>query len=419
MAKFEYKAMNSKGKEITGVIDADTQSVAIQKLRGKGLFPTSVVPAREKEMTSFDSLQGGQQKSLIEKISNISIGTGIPNKILVVFSRQLAVLIDAGLPLLRSLKVLEDQEKNKALKKVTKELALTVEGGSTFSEALASHPKVFDKLFINMVKAGEIGGVLDVVLKRLAEFAEKAQKLQARVKSAMIYPVVVLTFALCILSFLMIVIVPKFSVIFLEMEIELPGMTVFLIHASDFFRAQWYIVFFGAFLMFFFVYFAGKNDKGRYVIDTIKLILPVFGPLLRKVSVSRFSRTLGTLISSGVPMLQALNIVKDTVGNEVVSKAIISVHDSVREGETITVPLRESKVFPAMVVSMIDVGEETGNLAEMMEKIADTYDEEVDTTVEALSSLIEPILIVLLAGIVGFIVIAMFLPLIKLMQSIG
>jgi len=230
---------------------------------------------------------------------------------------------------------------------------------------------------------------------------------------------VVLTFAFAILSFLMIIIVPKFALMFLELEIELPGMTVFLIALSDFARTRWYVFFIGIFLFVVGIIFTGKTVKGRYFLDTLILYMPIFGGLLRKVYVSRFSRTLSTLITSGVPMLQALNIVKDTVGNEVISRAIINVHDSVREGETITAPLRASKVFPAMVVSMIDVGEETGNLSEMLTKIADNFDDEVDTAVEALSSLIEPVLIVLLAGIVGFIVIAMFLPLIKLMQSIG
>lgn len=418
MAKYDYKAMNSKGKEVTGVIDAESQSTAIQKLRDKGLFPTKVTPLMDKDAAQSPS-QKNQPQSLVDKLNNISFGTGIPTKSLVVFSRQLAVLIDAGLPLLRSLNVLQEQEKNKALKKVTRELALSVEGGSTFSEALALHPKVFNKLFINMVKAGEIGGVLDVVLNRLAEFAEKSQKLQSRVKGAMIYPMVVLSFALVILLFLMIAIVPKFSAMFLEMEIELPQLTVVLISMSDFIRGQWYIFIFGIFMVAFAFVLTGKTEKGRYAIDSVKLMLPVFGLLLRKVAVSRFTRTLGTLLSSGVPMLQALNIVKDTVGNELVAKAIVGVHDSVREGETIAAPLRQSKVFPPMVMSMIDVGEETGNLSEMLEKIADTYDDEVDATVEALSSLLEPILIVLLAAIVGFIVIAMFLPLIKLMQSIG
>ena len=419
MAKFEYKAMNSKGKEITGVIDSDDQSSAIQKLRNKGLFPTNVYPARGSEQGRSTLQTAGKKESFFEKLNNISIGTGVSKKDIVILSRQLAVLIDAGLPLLRSLGVLSEQEKNKQLKNVVLDLSYSVEGGSTFSEALASHPKVFNKLFVNMVKAGEIGGVLDVVLNRLAEFAEKAQKLQAKVKSAMIYPTVVLTFAMGILAFLMAVIVPKFAEMFIEMEIELPPMTAILIGISDFFRSRWYVIVIICFLIWFGIHMMGKNDRGRYILDVIKLRLPVFGLLLRKVSVSKFSRTLGTLVSSGVPMLQALNIVKDTVGNEVIGKAIVNVHDSVREGETITDPLRAAKVFPAMVVSMIEVGEETGNLSEMLFKVADTYDEEVDIMVEGLSALLEPILIVVLATIVGFIVIAMFLPLIKLMQSIG
>ncbi|MDP8219474.1 MAG: type II secretion system inner membrane protein GspF [Candidatus Theseobacter exili] len=417
MAKFAYTAMDSKGKEVSGTIDASDNMAAINKLREKGLYPTNVTEAGTKKFSGKAGTGAGQEK---RSIWNLDIGGGkVGFKQLVVMSRQLATLIDAGLPLLRSLGVLIEGEKHLGLKKTISQLSQAVEGGSTFSEALAQFPKVFSKLFVNMVRAGEAGGVLDLVLNRLAEFFEKSQKLKNKIKAAMIYPILVLVFAMGILIFLITVIVPKFADMFYEMEIELPGMTEFLIKLSDFVKGRWYLFILAIVLIIFGSKAMARTEKGRYWMDFMKLKLPVFGTLVQRIAISRFSRTLGTLIASGVPILQALNIVRDTVGNEVIGVAVTNVHDSIREGESIVDPLRQNKVFPPLVISMIDVGEETGNLAEMLEKIADTYDDEVDNAVEGLTSLLEPLLIMTLAFIVGFIVIAMFLPLIKLMQSMG
>jgi type IV pilus assembly protein PilC len=340
---------------------------------------------------------------------------------LTAFTRQLATLIDAGLPLLRGLDVLRKQEKNAVLKQTLVQLSEAVEGGSTFSEALAQHPKIFTRLYVNMVRAGEAGGVLDVTLMRLADFQEKAQKIKNKVVSAMVYPSVVILVATTILIFLMVVIVPKFQEIFRDLLSgeSLPTLTQFVMGASNVIKNQflWVLADIVGFVIF--VKMAGKTVRGRFVIDKLKLNAPVFGQLIRKVSIARFSRTLGTLIASGVPILQALNIVRDTAGNAVVADAVARVHDAVKEGERIVQPLEASGVFPPMVISMVDVGEETGALPDMLMKVADVYDDEVDNAVGALTSLLEPIMIVFLAVVVGTIVIAMFLPLITVITKMG
>lgn len=334
------------------------------------------------------------------------------------FTRQLATLIDAGLPLLRSLNVLRDQQKPGALKNSLDDIAASVEGGSTFSEAMAKWPKIFTPLYVNMIKAGEAGGVLEVVLNRLAEFAEKSEKLKKKVKSAMVYPAFVISVAIAVLTFLITFIVPKFAEMFYDLELELPWMTSFLIQISDLFKEQWYVPILFIVTVITSLKIIRKRKQGKYVIDKIMLYFPIIGQLISKIAIARFTRTLGTLITSGVPILQALLIVKDTAGNEVICRAVEKVHDSIREGESIVEPLRASKVFSPMVISMIEVGEETGALAEMLIKIADNYDEDVDAAVEGLTSLLEPFLIVFLALVVGFIVIAMFLPLISLLQQL-
>ena len=341
-------------------------------------------------------------------------------------------MVDAGLPLLRGLRVLGKQERNPALKGIIEELAVAIEGGSTFSEGLAQHPKTFNKLFINMVKAGEMGGVLEVVLNRLSEFMEKAEKIKGKVIAAMFYPAAVMVVAGLILLLLMVVVVPKFKQIFADMlEGEpLPGFTQVVMNISDYIKDQtiifpsWAPIFPGPAVwypiaFFIFLKILAKTKFGSYWLDFGKLKAPVVGPLVSKVSISRFSRTLGTLVSSGVPILQALTIVRETSGNMVVARAVTMVHESVKEGDTITLPLETSKVFPPMVISMIDVGEQTGALPEMLMRIADNYDEEVDNAVAALTSLLEPIMIVFLAIIVGSIVIALFLPLIALIDKLG
>ena len=346
-------------------------------------------------------------------------------KSLMIFTRQLATLIDSGLPLLRSLTVLEKQEPSPALKVAVGQLAESVQGGSTFSESLAQHPKIFNKLYVNMVKAGELGGVLEVVLNRLAEYQEKAQKLKNKIVSAMVYPVIVLFIAVGIMIFLMIVIVPKFKDMFTETDQELPLISKIVFGFSEFLLSRPLVIpnVVFLFLAFFVLYLIfnlwGRTSGGRSLIDMMKLRAPVLGDLQRKSAVSRFARTLGTLVTSGVPILQALNITRDTAGNVVVSEAIDKVHEAVKEGETIVTPLQASGVFPNMVISMVDVGEETGQLPEMLLKVADVYDDEVDNAVTALTSVLEPIMIVILALIVGAVVFALFLPLIKMISAMG
>jgi type IV pilus assembly protein PilC len=345
----------------------------------------------------------------------------VKSKVLTTFTRQLATLVDAGLPLLRGLRVLEKQEKNVTLRNIIGELAVSIEGGSTFSEGLAQHPKVFNRLYVNMVKAGELGGVLEVVLNRLSEFMEKAQKIKGKVVAAMFYPVAVMVVAVVIMAVLMVYVIPQFEQVFSGMldGAQLPAFTRFVLACSRAVKDH-FLVTTGciAVLAVIFV-MIGKTKPGRRVYDKVKLKMPVFGPVISKVAISRFARTLGTLVSSGVPILQALTIVRETSGNVIVASAVNAVHDSVKEGETITAPLEASNVFPPMVISMVDVGEQTGALPEMLLKIADNYDEEVDNAVAAMTSLLEPIMIVFLAIVVGSIVIAMFLPLIALMNGIG
>ena len=349
------------------------------------------------------------------------LGGRVKPKVLCTFTRQLATLVDAGLPLLRGLRVLEKQERNVNLKSIIAELAVAIEGGSTFSEGLAQHPKVFNRLFVNMVKAGELGGVLEVVLNRLSEFMEKAQKIKGKVIAAMFYPVAVLVVATAILSILMVYVIPKFKEVFAGMleNAQLPAFTRFVLAISDTVKDHFIYTICGlAVFVVLFMLFV-RTKFGRHAFDKFKLKVPVVGPVVSKVSISRFTRTLGTLVSSGVPILQALTIVKETAGNVIVGNAVGAVHESVKEGETITAPLEASGVFPPMVISMVDVGEQTGALPEMLLKIADNYDDEVDNAVSAMTSLLEPIMIVFLAVIVGSIVIAMFLPLIELMNKVG
>ncbi|MEY4386469.1 MAG: hypothetical protein RLY20_1752 [Verrucomicrobiota bacterium] len=428
MAKFSYVAMDSKGKEQKGVLEVGTQNEAISRVREMGLFPTKIVEvdkpkdkADKKAKPAAAGKTGGKKKG--GGSINIKIpGTGgVKSKTLTTFTRQLATLVDAGLPLLRGLRVLEKQERNATLRSTIGELALSVEGGSTFSEALAQHPKIFNRLYVNMVKAGELGGVLEVVLNRLAEFQEKAQKIKGKVIAAMFYPVAVLVVATAILGVLTVIVIPKFKEVFagLGEGRPLPGFTVFVLNVSDTIRGHFVWTAVGVIVLIVLFMMTIRTKGGRRVWDKFKLKMPVIGPVVSKVSISRFTRTLGTLVSSGVPILQALTIVKETSGNVIIANAVGAVHESVKEGETITAPLEASGVFPPMVISMVDVGEQTGALPEMMMKIADNFDDEVDNAVAAMTSLLEPIMIIFLAVIVGSIVIAMFLPLIDLMNNLG
>jgi type IV pilus assembly protein PilC len=426
MPKFSYVAMDSRGKETKGTLDVASQSEAIGRIKEMGYFPTKVVEVdKSKEKTDKKGKAATAASASRKKGSlNFSIpglGGKVKSKVLTVFTRQLATLVEAGLPLLRGLRVLEKQERNATLKRIIAELSLSIEGGSTFSEGLAQHPKVFNRLYVNMVKAGELGGVLEVVLKRLSEFMEKAQKIKGKVIAAMFYPAAVITVAVAIMGVLMVFVVPKFEEIFKGMlnGEELPGFTRFVLNISHTVKDHFIATIIGVIVFFIGLNLFTRTKFGRRLFDRFKLIMPVIGPVISKVAISRFTRTLGTLVSSGVPILQALTIVKETSGNVVVGDAVAAVHESVKEGETITAPLEAANVFPPMVISMVDVGEQTGALPEMLMKIADNYDEEVDNAVAAMTSLLEPIMIVFLAVIVGSIVIALFLPLIVLMDKMG
>ncbi len=424
MAKFEYVALDARGQESTGVIDAASSQEASVQLRQSGYFTTSLVEAgKGTPVKQTKKVQKAMKAASAPKAKSggIQIFTKktVKSKVLMIFTRQLATLIDAGLPLLRGLTVLAKQERDLLLRNTINSLADAVQGGSTFSESMAQHPKIFNKLYVNMVKAGELGGVLELVLNRLAEFQEKAQKIKNKVVAAMAYPVIVLFIAMAIMVFLLAFIVPKFEQIFKDMlgDKPLPSITLFVINASNLIKGQWYFLIGGAVVCVIVYRMVVATDGGRQVVDALLLKVPLFGDLSRKNSISRFSRTLGTLVTSGVPILQALNITRDTAGNAVVAEAISKVHDAVKEGESIVQPLEASGVFPPMVISMVDVGEETGQLPEMLLKIAEVYDDEVDNAVEGLTSLLEPIMIVLLAVIVGTIVIALFMPLISIIQG--
>jgi type IV pilus assembly protein PilC len=426
MPRFSYIALDSRGQESSGLVDAATTNEAVGELRRAGYFPTHVL---EESAVVAAQPKAARQKKAKASRSERSAGSmnivlfrrrTVKPKVLMIFTRQLATLIDAGLPLLRGLNVLAKQERDSVLKSTINKLADSIQGGSTFSEALAQHPRIFNDLYVNMVKAGELGGVLEVVLTRLAEFQEKAQKIKNKVVAAMVYPLIVLILAAGIMTFLLVFIVPRFEAIFHDMlgDKPLPGITVCVIGVSSFIQNHWAILL-GALAALVLGYkVVARTRAGQNILDRIKLRTPLFGDLTRKTAISRFSRTLGTLVTSGVPILQALTITRETAGNSVIARAISQVHDSVKEGESIMLPLESSGAFPPMVISMIDVGEETGQLPEMLLKIAEVYDDEVDNSVAALTSLLEPIMIVFLALVVGTIVIALFMPLISIISGL-
>lgn len=428
MPKYRYTAADSQGKDKSGVLEAPSKPAALVKLREQGLHPSAVdevlataaVPRRAAAVAPRSGARGGGLNVNLSIPLPKFLRRRVKRKQLATFTRQLATLIDARVPLLRALQILQKQEPNAGLKEIIGELCEAVEGGSTFAEALSQHPKVFDKLFVNMIKAGEIGGVLQVTLNRLTEFVEKAEKIKTRVRGAMVYPIVVLVMALGITAVLMIFIIPKFTEIFQELLAgkQMPALTQIVIAASNFMMHRFPVLIGAIVAIVVLVKLISRTRFGRYQLDKFMLHAPIFGGLSMRVSVSRFARTLGTLLSSGVQILQALTIVRETAGNEVISKAIQAVHDSIKEGESMASPLESSHVFPSMVVSMIAVGEETGRLPEMLVKIADTYDTEVDAAVDGLTSIIEPILIIFLAVVVGSIVIAMFMPLVSIISNL-
>jgi len=425
MPRYTYVALDARGQESTGLVEARSSNEAIGQLRQAGYFPTSVYeegkgggPDGKAARSTAKALRAAKPRE--RKNIVLFQRKKIKSKTLMIFTRQLATLIDSGLPLLRGLNVLAKQEPDAVLKRTIDKLAEGVQGGSTFSETLAQHPFIFNNLYVNMVKAGEVGGVLELVLGRLAEFQEKAQKIKNKVIAAMVYPIIVMTMAFAIMTFLLIFIVPKFEAIFHDMlgDKPLPIITLFVIGVSSFVKNHGLILL-GSIIAAVAAYkLIARTRPGRSIIDRFTLHVPLFGDVIRKTAISRFSRTLGTLVTSGVPILQALNITRETAGNMVIASAISRVHESVKEGESIVQPLEASGVFPPMVISMIDVGEETGQLPEMLLKIADVYDDEVDNSVAGMTAALEPIMIVFLAVIVGTIVIALFMPLISIISGL-
>lgn len=412
MPIFQYEAMDNTGAEVKNQVEAATAEEAQTKIRQMGYFVTKLAEKGKGKKKRPGAKKGGKKKK------SFSIG-GVSSKKLCIFTRQLSTLQDAGLPVLRSLQILEGQMKPGPLKNTLGDVIEGIESGLAMSEAFAKHPKVFDKLYVNMVKAGEAGGALEVILQRLADFKEKAQSLKRKVTGAMVYPVVVILVASAILFFILYWIVPKFKKIFADFGVELPGMTIFLVESSTFVVDYFWVLPLVPFAFWLIVKLIGKFKRGRYALDWIKLRIPVFGNIMEKVIVARTMRTLGTLVASGVPILESLIICRDTSSNAVFERAYQKVYDSIREGESIAAPLRETRVVSDMVINMIDVGEETGDLDTMLYKVADNYDEEVDVLVEGMVSLMEPLMIVFLGLIIGFIVIALFLPLIKLLNELG
>src|SRR5579864_1223884 len=414
MPTFQYEAMDHTGKEVKDTIDASTQEEAQQLIRQKGFFVTKIAErAKGGKKADKRKKAAGRRKKKAFTIGKIS------TKQLCTFTRQLSTLQDAGLPLLRSLKILEGQCKPGVLKNALGDVVEDIESGQTLSEAFAKHPKAFDRLYCNMIKAGEAGGALETILQRLADFKEKAQSLKRRIKSAMVYPAVVITVACTIVGFILYYIIPKFESIFADFGVDLPQMTKFLIKASHFVVRRLWVVLLTPVIIWIIIKLLYRNRTGAYILDRIKLMIPVIGDLVEKSTVARTMRTLGTLVQSGVPILESLSIVRDTAGNAVFERAFTRIHESIREGETIAQPLREARIVDDIVVNMIDVGEETGELDTMLNKIADNYDEEVETLVESLVSLLEPMMIVVLGGIIGFIVIALFLPLVQLISKLA
>lgn len=417
MPTFAYEAMNQGGQQVKDELEALSNEDALAKIRNLGYFPTRI---REKGGAKAKAAAPGKKKK--KKGGGFAFGR-VKTKVLTEVTRQLSTLQDAGLPILRSLNILEEQQRPGTLKNVLRGIAEDIEGGSTLSEACSKHPKAFNRLYVNMVAAGETGGVLDVILQRLADFMEKAEKLKRKIIGAMIYPAVVVTFAMGIVVGIMIVVIPKFKEIFKDFDVTLPDMTQVLMTTSDWVvkgtPPGWAIILFSPVAIYFVLKLIRSSKGGRYVVDFVGLKIPVFGTLLQKSSVARFTRTLGTLISAGVPILEAILITRETAGNEVYSRAMEKVHDSIREGESFASPLRATGVCDGLVTNMIDVGEETGDLDKMLLKIADNYEEEMDVAVASLVSLLEPLMVVLLGSIVGFIVIALFLPLVKLIESVS
>lgn len=412
MATFKFEALDTSGNEVKDSVEAGNEEEASQKIKSMGYFVTKLTASQGK------GGKGGKKKKTGRSRKTFTIG-GVSQKGLTIFTRQFSTLQDAGLPVLRSLRILERQMKPGVLKNSLIDVVEDVESGMTLSEAMGRHPKAFDRLYVNMVKAGEAGGALEVILQRLAEFKEKSQSLKRKIIGAMVYPAVVIMVAVSILIFIMVMIIPKFKKIFDEFGLQLPDMTKILIDVSMWMKDYWYVIPLFPLGFYLLIKLVRLSRAGNYALDRITLWIPVVGGLVEKTIVARTMRTLGTLVSSGVPILEALSIVKDTANNAVFERMFQRVLESIREGDTIADPLRESRLVDAMVVNMIEVGEETGDLDTMLYKVADFYDEEVDTMVKSMISLLEPIMIVFLGLTIGGIVISLFLPLIKLLEGLS
>ena len=396
---FTYKA-RVRGQIKSGEVEAEDEKSAIAKLRSQKIRINSV----KKKGGSSDFFGLMKQK--------------ITGRDIVVFTRQFSTMVDAGLPLVQCLDILGRQSDNKTFGEIITNVKTSIEAGSDLSASLRKHPKTFDNLYCNLVEAGEVGGILDIILKRLADYIEKSESLKKKVKSAMVYPGVIVTVAVSVVAFLMIFVIPAFASLFASGGAELPGPTQIVMTVSDFFRTKWYYLFGGLAAGFFLIKKIYSTERGRFEIDRLLLKLPVIGMLIRKVSVAKFTRTLGTLISSGVPLIEGLEICARTSGNKLVERAVFNTIEAIKGGETIATPLSRESIFPPMVIQMIDVGENSGSLDIMCHKIADFYDEEVDNAVSALTSLLEPMLMVFLGIVVGFIVVAMYLPIFKLGAAI-
>jgi type IV pilus assembly protein PilC len=413
MPTYKYEALDTSGNEVKDSIEAANEEEAQAKVKSKGYFVTKLTA-----MQGAAGTKGKKKKKTGKSRKTFTIG-GVKNKHLVTFTRQFSTLQDAGLPVLRSLRILERQMKPSVLKNALIDVVEDVEGGTSLSEALAKHPKCFSKLYVNMVKAGEAGGALEIILQRLADFLEKAASLKAKIIGAMVYPAVVIFVAVAILTFIMVAIIPKFKKIFDEFGLTLPWATQTLIRISGWMSDFWWTLPLFPMTLYFLMKLMRMTRSGNFALDRAVLWIPIIGQLIEKTIVARTMRTLGTLISSGVPILEAINIVKETANNAVFERMFQRVLESIREGDTIAEPLKEARLVDDMVVNMVEVGEETGDLDTMLYKIADFYDEQVDVLVKSLISLLEPIMIVFLGFTIGAIVISLFLPLIKLLEGLS
>lgn len=402
MPTYKWVAETKRGRILKGELEAADEKIAGLQLKRRNLTLKKI---KEKPKDLFENISFMKPK--------------VTKKDLVIFTRQFSTMIDAGLPLVQGLTILYEQTENKTFKQILKKVTKDVEGGSGLAEALSKHPKIFDPLFVNLVGAGEVGGILDIILQRLAAYIEKAEKLKSKIKGAMTYPIVVMIIAILVIAVILVFVIPVFEDMFRDLGSSLPLPTQIVVNISRFLKGNIHYII-GSLILLAWLFKMYRNSKGgRKRLDALSLQLPIFGVLLKKVAVARFTRTLGTMISSGVPILEAMEVVAKTSGNVILEEVIYEVRSSISEGQTIAEPLSEAGVFPHMVVQMISVGEATGSLDTMLEKIADFYDNEVDIAVEALTSMLEPMLMVFLGGTIGGLVVSMYLPIFKMAAAMG